>query len=217
MQPKWGRRKEARPLEIVDAAVDVFLENGFAAAKLSDIAKRARVAKGTIYLYFETKEELFRAAARQLISTNLEGLETAQATFDGSIEELIPTLLQRAVSSGGDARLSAALRMVLSESRMFPELARIWHDEVASRMIRLVASAVERAQAKGTVRSKRLKSHGLFNHGSDRNGCAVPRAVRDLESACTCAGQTCVPACFNDPSWHHCGCDVSRPHGVVKG
>ena len=98
MQPKWSRRKEARPLEIVDAAVDVFLENGFAAAKLSDIAKRARVAKGTIYLYFETKEELFRAAARQLISTNLEGLETAQATFDGSIEELIPTLLQRAVS-----------------------------------------------------------------------------------------------------------------------
>jgi AcrR family transcriptional regulator len=153
MQPKWSRRKEARPLEIVDAAVDVFLENGFAAAKLSDIAKRARVAKGTIYLYFETKEELFRAAARQLISTNLEGLETAQATFDGSIEELIPTLLQRAVSSGGDARLSAALRMVLSESRMFPELARIWHDEVASRMIRLVASAVERAQAKGTVRA----------------------------------------------------------------
>lgn len=122
MQPKWSRRKEARPLEIVDAAVDVFLENGFAAAKLSDIAKRARVAKGTIYLYFETKEELFRAAARQLISTNLEGLETAQATFDGSIEELIPTLLQRAVSSGGDARLSAALRMVLSESRMFLSL-----------------------------------------------------------------------------------------------
>jgi len=153
MQPKWSRRKEARPLEIVDAAVDVFLENGFAAAKLSDIAKRARVAKGTIYLYFETKEELFRAAARQLISTNLEGLETAQATFDGSIEELIPTLLQRAVSSGGDARLSAALRMVLSDSRRFPELARIWHDEVASRMIRLVASAVERAQAKGTVRA----------------------------------------------------------------
>lgn len=85
MQPKWSRRKEARPLEIVDAAVDVFLENGFAAAKLSDIAKRARVAKGTIYLYFETKEELFRAAARQLISTNLEGLETAQATFDGRL------------------------------------------------------------------------------------------------------------------------------------
>ncbi|KAG1254044.1 hypothetical protein G6F65_017198 [Rhizopus arrhizus] len=65
MQPKWSRRKEARPLEIVDAAVDVFLENGFAAAKLSDIAKRARVAKGTIYLYFETKEELFRDAARK--------------------------------------------------------------------------------------------------------------------------------------------------------
>ena len=67
-EPKWRRRKEARPGEIVDAALEVFAEKGFAAAKLDDIARRAGISKATLYLYFETKEEIFRAVARAAVA-----------------------------------------------------------------------------------------------------------------------------------------------------
>ena len=74
-EPKWRRRKDARPGEIVDAALEVFAEKGFAAAKLDDIARRAGISKATLYLYFETKEEIFRAVARAAVASLIEALE----------------------------------------------------------------------------------------------------------------------------------------------
>ena len=71
-EPKWRRRKDARPSEIVDAALEVFAEKGFAAAKLDDIARRAGVSKATLYLYFDTKKEIFRAVARAAVASLLE-------------------------------------------------------------------------------------------------------------------------------------------------
>ena len=76
---KRRRRKDARPAEIINAAMDVFVEHGFAGAKLTDVAKRAGVAKGTLYLYFETKEDLFRATAREALTANLEAVEQSSA------------------------------------------------------------------------------------------------------------------------------------------
>src|SRR5580692_4260119 len=69
--PRWRRRKTARPGEILDAALTVFAEHGFAAAKLTEIARRAGVSKAALYLYFETKDDLFRAVARSLVASNL--------------------------------------------------------------------------------------------------------------------------------------------------
>jgi len=74
-KPKWRRRKAARPGEIVDAALEVFAEKGFAAAKLDDIARRAGISKATLYLYFETKQEIFRAVARAAVASLREALE----------------------------------------------------------------------------------------------------------------------------------------------
>ena len=71
--PRWRRRKTARPAEIIEAALSVFAENGFAAARLDEIARRAGVSKGALYLYFETKEDLFRAVVRAAVAPNLEG------------------------------------------------------------------------------------------------------------------------------------------------
>jgi AcrR family transcriptional regulator len=75
-EPKWRRRKDARPSEIVDAALEVFAEKGFAAAKLDDIARRAGVSKATLYLYFDTKKEIFRAVARAAVASLLEALQS---------------------------------------------------------------------------------------------------------------------------------------------
>lgn len=150
-RPKWSRRKEARPAEIVEAAMDVFVEHGFAGTKLTEIARRAGVAKGTLYLYFATKEDLFRAAAQRALATNLDAVEKA-AGFDMALSDLVPLLLKRAAGRMGDSRIPAIVRMVLAESRAFPDLARIWHDEVVARVLTVLTVLIAEAQARGEVR-----------------------------------------------------------------
>lgn len=149
---KWNRRKEDRPSEIISAAMDEFVEKGFAATKLTDVAKRAGIVKGTLYRYFDTKELLFVAVVQHALTANLTAIEQTAAAFDGELSELIPMLLNRAANRMGDARIPAILRMVLSESRAFPDLARIWHDEVIARVMGILTSLIAKAQERGTVR-----------------------------------------------------------------
>jgi AcrR family transcriptional regulator len=131
-EPKWRRRKEARPNEIVDAALVVFAEKGFAAAKLDDISRRAGISKATLYLYFDTKEEIFRAVARTAVASLLKALETQAKGADAPFAELAPKLLERAAELMKGGRVPAIARMVIGESRNFPDLARIWHDDVVT-------------------------------------------------------------------------------------
>src|SRR5712664_4527940 len=91
-KPRWRRRKDARPEEIVAAALDVFVERGFAAAKLEDVARRAGVTKGTIYLYFENKEALFKAVVRQTIVPAIAKGEAIAQAFTGSARDLFEKL-----------------------------------------------------------------------------------------------------------------------------
>ena len=70
-EQRWTRRKQARPAEILDAALKVFAEKGYAGARMDDIARRAGVTKGTIYLYFENKEAVFKSLVRESIGTTL--------------------------------------------------------------------------------------------------------------------------------------------------
>ena len=64
-RPRWERRKEARPAELLAAALELFVEKGYAGTRLDDVAQRAGVSKGTLYLYFENKEDLFKAVVRE--------------------------------------------------------------------------------------------------------------------------------------------------------
>lgn len=150
-EPKWRRRKEARPGEIVDAALEVFAEKGFAVAKLDDIARRAGISKATLYLYFETKEEIFRAVARTAVASLLEALKSRAEAPDAPFNELAPTLLSRAANMMSSDRVPAIARMVIGESRNFPDLARIWHDDFVARVIGVVTGIIARAQARGEV------------------------------------------------------------------
>lgn len=151
-KPKWNRRKEARPAEIIEAALDVFAESGFAAAKLGDVAKRAGVVKGTLYRYFDTKEDLFRAVVQHAVSINLQNIELVSTGYSGTLRELIPLMLSSAAGRMGDSRIPALARLVISESRSFPDLATIWHDNVAAHMLRLMTGVISEAQLRGEVR-----------------------------------------------------------------
>jgi AcrR family transcriptional regulator len=123
--PRWRRRKTDRPGEILDAALSVFAEKGYAAAKLAEIAQRAGVSKAALYLYFETKEELFRAVARTLVATNLSAMAGALEASEAPFAELAPGLLGAVAAVLAEGRAVSIARMVIAESRNFPDLARI--------------------------------------------------------------------------------------------
>lgn len=158
-QPKWRRRKEARPGEIVQAAFDVFGERGFAAARLDDIAARAGVSKGALYLYFETKEALFRAVVHDMVAPNVAALAGAIGAFPGSFADLVRLILPRAGAMLIASGAGRVVKMVVGEGRNFPELAQAWHDEVINPALSAMRARIERAQAAGEVRPGDSRYH----------------------------------------------------------
>ena len=152
-QPKWRRRKEARPGEIVEAAFAVFAEKGFAAARLDDIAARAGVSKGALYLYFETKEALFRAVVHDMVAPNVAALTAFAESFPGSFAELARMMLPRAAQVIVASGAGRVVKIVVGEGRNFPELARAWHDEVISPALTVMRRRIERGQAAGELKA----------------------------------------------------------------
>ena len=160
-QPKWQRRAEDRPREICTAALDVFSEKGFAAAKLDEIAQRAGVSKGTLYLYFKDKEDLFRAVVRDTVAPNIDTVRSMVEGVDLPFAEIVRMFLPRFAALTTQVRVGAVAKMVIGESRNFPELAKVWHDEVVSKALGLIAGMIERAQAKGEVRAGDPRLHAF--------------------------------------------------------
>lgn len=151
-RPRWQRRKEARPGEIVAAALEVFAERGFAATNLEEVARRAGVTKGTIYLYFKNKDALFKAVVRESIVPNIAQAEREVAAFTGSARELLREYLLRWWRVVGESSLSAIPKMIISEATNFPALAKFYYDEVVSRSHRLLGHILERGIASGEFR-----------------------------------------------------------------
>jgi TetR/AcrR family transcriptional regulator len=146
------RRKDARPGELIDAALDVFGERGFAGARLEDIAHRAGVTKGTVYLYFASKEELFEAAVRQTLVSSIARGQATLRDFEGSTSDLLRTVL-----TGwwhGVVRTKAATlgKLMVAEASNFPALARFYYDNVIEPGRRLQARILERGIARGEFR-----------------------------------------------------------------
>src|SRR5580704_7432277 len=123
------RRKDARPGEIITAALASFAERGYAATKLEDVATAAGISKGTIYLYFPTKEDLFRAVVRQAVLPNLEVAEGQFAAHTGSCADLLRLL---------DSDLTAVPKLVVAESGNFPAIAQFYADTVLRRAFALI-------------------------------------------------------------------------------
>ncbi len=165
-QPKWQRRAEDRPHEICSAALEVFAEKGFAAAKLDEIARRAGVSKGTLYLYFSDKQELFRAVIRDTISPNIEAVRASLEQTDLPLEEIVRTFLPRFAALAEKLPIGAVAKMVIGESRNFPEIAKVWHDVVLSNAIGTIARIIERAQERGEVRPGDPRLHAFSLMGA---------------------------------------------------
>jgi AcrR family transcriptional regulator len=159
--PRWQRRAEDRPREICTAALDVFSEKGFAAAKLDEIARRAGISKGTLYLYFKDKEDLFRAVVRDTVAPNIDIVRAMVEGADLPFAEIIRMFLPRFAALTSQVRVGAVAKMVIGESRNFPELAKVWHDEVVSKALGLIAGLIERAQARDEVRAGDPRYHAF--------------------------------------------------------
>jgi AcrR family transcriptional regulator len=151
-KPRWQRRKEARPGEIVAAALEVFVERGFAATRLEEVARRAGVTKGTLYLYFDNKEALFKAVVRETLVPGIAQGEALAQSFTGSARELLARIVRDFWRLIGETRLAGIPKLMVAEAANFPELARFYYDEVVSRGHRLLATVVERGIKGGEFR-----------------------------------------------------------------
>jgi TetR/AcrR family transcriptional regulator len=138
------RRKESRPGELLAAALDLFVEKGFAATRAEEVAKRAGVSKGTLFLYFPTKEDLFKAVVRENISSKVnEGFDEVQ-NYPGPTVQLLPYMMQEWWRRFGSTKASGLTKLMMSEATNFPELATFYHAEVVEPNLRLIRCAIER-------------------------------------------------------------------------
>jgi AcrR family transcriptional regulator len=161
--PRWKRRPDARPEEILDAAQTVFGESGFARTKLDDVARLAGVSKGTVYLYFDSKESLFREMVRAKVVVALAECEELVRNHQGSCRELLVQLITRLYYGLRNDRMARITRLVQAELESFPELAQFYFDEVILRARRIVADVLDRGVATGEFRgaSRGFAARGL--------------------------------------------------------
>jgi AcrR family transcriptional regulator len=152
-QPRWHRRPEARPDEILDAAQKVFGASGFARAKVDDVARLAGVSKGTLYLYFDSKETLFREMVRAKIVTLLAESEALVQSHSGSCRDLLVELITGMFHSMRDQDIVTISRVAQAEFASFPELAQFYFEEVIVRARRLVEQVLEKGVRAGEFRS----------------------------------------------------------------
>ncbi|MES2048197.1 MAG: TetR/AcrR family transcriptional regulator [Pseudomonadota bacterium] len=152
-KPRWERRKGARPQELLDAALDLFVERGFAATRLDDVARAAGVSKGTLYLYFCSKEELFKAVVRESVVPHLGEAEGMLDHFTGDSAQLLRGLMTTWWDKIGNTKLSGLTKLMIAEAGNFPDLARFYQEEVIDRGEKLVTKMLERGIARGEIRA----------------------------------------------------------------
>ena len=152
------RRKEARPSELTSAALDLFVEKGFAATRLDDVAARAGVSKGTLYLYFDSKEALFKSVIEEGIVPALAAAEQRLAGYQGNSADLLRGLLLGWWEQIGGTRLAGVIKLIISESRNFPEVAQYYHDNVIQRGRSLLRAALMRGMESGEFRNMDVDS-----------------------------------------------------------
>jgi AcrR family transcriptional regulator len=151
-KPRWERRKDARPQELLAAALDLFVERGFASTRLEDVARRAGVSKGTLYLYYENKEELFKAVVRNSIVPAIGEAEVSIAESDGHSADLLRFIIHNWWERLGATKASGIIKLMTAEAGNFPELGQFYQEEVINRGARMISSMLERGIARAEFR-----------------------------------------------------------------
>ena len=155
--PKRRERRDTRPQEIVAAAFEEFAVKGYAGTRLEDVASRARVSKGLPYLYFKTKEALFKAVIKSVITAHFdvirERMETTELSSEAFLKGPFLSFLQELVCS----KRAFIARLLIAEGHKHPELTKFYYDQVVSRGIATMTRLIDRGVERGEFRKTRLR------------------------------------------------------------
>jgi len=151
-QPRYQRRKEDRPQEITEAAFAAFAENGYAATRVEEVAKRAGVSKGLLYLYFKTKEELFKAVVRSVVMPRVDALEAELDRSDLTAEAFIRGPVLEFMKRVPGSPVSVVIRLMIAEAPKHPDLVEFYWENVASRGLGALQRIIERGVENGEFR-----------------------------------------------------------------
>lgn len=151
-EPRYQRRKEDRPQEITDAAFQVFAEKGYAPARVEEVARRAGVSKGLLYLYFRTKEELFKAVIRSFVIRRVDALLIAVEQTQLSSEAFIRGPLVEFMKQLPGSPVAVVIRLLIAEGPRHPDLLDFYWDNVVSKGMRAMSRIVERGIERGEFR-----------------------------------------------------------------
>ncbi len=160
--PRWRRRKETRPAEILAAALEIFGERGYESTRLVDVARRAGCTKGTIFLYYENKTELFKAAVREVMLPLVLETERLVEAHSGTSRQLIEALLRLRWDHMIRNRLSGLVKLMLAETRTYPELARFYNNEFIERNQALLRRVLQQGVERGEFRPMNVGHVGRF-------------------------------------------------------
>jgi AcrR family transcriptional regulator len=150
--PRWRRRKDTRPAEILAAALEIFGERGYDATRLEDVGRRAGCTKGTVFLYYESKSELFKAAVREAMSPMIRDTEQAVEEHHGSARELLTKVLRLRWEHMARTRLTGIVKLLLTETGKYPDLARFYNDEFFDRGQALLRKVIQKGIDSGEFR-----------------------------------------------------------------
>jgi AcrR family transcriptional regulator len=153
---KRERRKEARPGELLDAALNLFVEKGFAATRMEEVAQRAGVSKGTVFLYFPSKEELFQAVVRENISGRFEEWNAEFLTYQGSAADMLHHCMSTWWQRIGSTQASGITKLMISEGGHFPDIVEFYQNEVVQPGHRLIRQVLQRGIDRGEFRAVNL-------------------------------------------------------------
>jgi len=155
-RPRFQRRKEDRPQEITEAAFGAFAENGFTATKVEDVARRAGVSKGLLYVYFKTKEELFKAVIRSVVTPRLDELTRTLDTSELSAETFIRGPVLDFMKRVPGSPVSVVIRLMISEAPKHPDLVDYYWRNVASRGLGALRQLLRRGVENGEFRESAI-------------------------------------------------------------
>jgi len=145
---KWQRRKDERPAEIMAAALALFVSKGFVSTKIDDIAKQAGVSKGTVYLYYASKEILFKDMVHTLMVPKINEVETYISTYQGSQLELLKVVIRQWWQTVKSSGLAGVPKLIISEADNFPDLSRFYVKEVIQRvqsiLVKILRKGIEK-------------------------------------------------------------------------
>ena len=152
-EPSHRRRKDARPQELLDAALALFVEKGFAATRAEEVAERAGVSKGTLYLYYPSKEELLKAVISHNLSARIKEGAVRAAGYEGSAGSLMRGILTDWWGDLYDSPAAGVFKLVITEVRNFPEIAEYYASQVINPAHELLGGVVRRGIALGEFRA----------------------------------------------------------------